>query len=142
MNNNRLPFFRDTAHSLEDVDRLAQSMNYMADTLGEEKARAIETCPEDFFNGNRFRFFQFKGWHRSIPFTFVATLGGIFAVGKFNNSNRILKAYKFPIFCLSATTLIISQRLFEYKTGYRNEDFLAHNYAKYLIMTRNLRIKG
>jgi hypothetical protein len=142
MNNNRLPFFRDTPHSLEDVDRLARSMNYMAETIGEEKARQIEEYPEDFFNGNRFRYYQFKGWHRSIPFTFVATLGGVFAIGGFKNSNNILKSQKLPILLFSVATLFISQRLFEYRNGYKNADYLAHNYAKYLIMTRNLKIKG
>ena len=132
----------DTPRSLEDIDRLAQTMNFLANKLGEEKAKKIEANPAEFYDGNKFRYFQAKGYHRSIPFAFFATLGGVFAIGGYEHSHRILR--KRPLFILGAGFLIFmaSQKVFEYKAGYRDIEYTAHTYAKYIIMTRNLRIKG
>ena len=134
--------FRDTPHSLEEIDRFAESMNYMRQTLGEEKAKAIEESPEDFYNGNKFRYFQLKGYHRSIPFTAFATVAGIFAVGGFKNSAYIIKNHFRLIMPASFICLLLSQRFFEMNNGFKSEDYLAHNYAKYLILTRNIRIRS
>lgn len=86
-----------TPRTIEDIDRLAMSMNYLAKTIGEEKAQQIEAAPEEFYNGNKFRYSQAKGYHRSIPFTFLSTLGGVFALGGYQNSNRILRTRPYSI---------------------------------------------
>eukprot|EP00344_Euplotes_crassus_P008429 CAMPEP_0197010750 /NCGR_PEP_ID=MMETSP1380-20130617/55707_1 /TAXON_ID=5936 /ORGANISM="Euplotes crassus, Strain CT5" /LENGTH=117 /DNA_ID=CAMNT_0042432899 /DNA_START=144 /DNA_END=497 /DNA_ORIENTATION=+ len=117
-------------------------MNYLANTLGEEKAKQIEQSPEDFYNGNKFRYFQVKGYHRSVPFSIVATLAGVFAVGGYKNSNMLMRRHPFFVFGAGACIFIASHKFFERRAGYRTDDYYAHVYAKYLIMTRNLKIKG
>ena len=132
----------ETPRTIEDIDRLARSMNYLAKTLGEGKAKEVEVAPEEFYNGNKFRYYQVKGYHRSIPFAFVTTLSGVFALGGYRNSNRILKTRPLSVFLSGVLIFLISQKQFERSSGYNTEDYMAHTYAKYLIMTRNLKIKG
>ena len=133
--------FSEAPRTLEDVDRLAQSMNYLSSKIGEEKAQEVESNPHEFFNANKFRYFQAKGYHRSIPFAFVTTLAGVFALGGYSSSNRILRT-KFPfVFAFGFANFLVSQKFFEWRAGYRHEDYLTHTYAKYVIITRNLKIK-
>ena len=131
-----------TPRTLEDVDKLARSMNYLANTLGEEKAKQVETHPEDFYNGNKFRYFQVKGYHRAVPFSIFATLAGVFAMGGYKNSNAIMRRHPYMVLGAGLLTFIGSHKFFEWRAGFRSEDYNAHIYAKYLILTRNLQIKG
>ena len=135
-------FFSESDRYLNDIDRLGASMNYLARKLGEEKAREIERHPEDFFNANKFRYYQAKAYHRAIPFSFIATLMGVFAIGGYENSHKILFR-KWPLVGLAGLTVyFVSYKAFEYKAGFRNDDYDAHTYAKYLLIMRNIRVKA
>mmetsp|Transcript_11815 Transcript_11815/g.13369 ORF Transcript_11815/g.13369 Transcript_11815/m.13369 type:complete len:99 (+) Transcript_11815:542-838(+) len=87
----------DNPRTLEDIDRMVSSMNYLSKKLGEEKSKAIEYDPELFYNGNKFRFYQANAYHRSIVTTFLAMTGGVFLVGGYKKSNSILNKYKYPL---------------------------------------------
>ena len=134
-------FFQKTPRNLSDLDQLISAMNYLSKQLGDDRAKEVESAPEEYFNANKFRYYQSKAYHRAIPFTFVSTLLGVFAVGGYEKSNYILKK-KMP-FVLSAGFLIYfaSYKFFEFRAGFRKEDWMAHNYAKYLLITRNTKIK-
>ena len=134
-------FFRNAPRNIEDLDQLIGAMNYLSKQLGDERAKEVEQAPEEYFNANKFRYYQLKAYHRAIPFTFVSTLLGVFAIGGYQNSNYILKK-KFP-FVLTAGFLIYfsSYKFFEFRAGFRKEDWMAHNYAKYLLITRNTKVK-
>ena len=134
-------FFRSTPRSLEDLDNLLKGMNYLARQLGEEKAKQVESSPEEFFNANKFRYYQSKAYHRAIPFSILSTLAGVFAIGGYDNSHKILRNKKPVIFAAGFCIYFVSYKFFEFRAGFRNEDWVAHNYAKYLLITRNARVK-
>ena len=89
-------FFTDAPRNIEDVDKMMRAMNYLADKLGEEKAKQVEADPHEFYNMQKFRKYQSLAYHRAIPFSILATLTGVIGVGGVHNTNHILRT-KFPI---------------------------------------------
>ena len=134
--------FSSTPRSLDDLDQLSRAMNHLSKKLGEEKSKEVEQHPEEFFNSNKFWYYQAKAYQRAIPFTFLSTIAGVFAVGGYDNSAHILRNRKSLVFATGFIIYYASYKFFERRAGFRNEDWYAHNYAKYLIITRNVKIKN
>ena len=119
-----------------------KNMNYLKNQVGEEKAGQIEQSPESFFNANKFRYYQAYAYHRAIPSSILVTMFGVFAIGGYDNSNYIIRK-RFPLVAASGFVLFLGfYKIFEFKAGFREEDWKAHNYAKYLLITRNVKVKG
>ena len=134
--------YTSVPRSLDDLDTLARAMNQLSKQLGEERSKEIEKHPEDFFNANKFWYYQAKAYQKAIPLSFIATFIGVFAVGGYDNSRHILKNRKPFVFAAGLLTYYLSFKFFERRIGFKHDDWLAHNYAKYLIITRNAKVKG
>ena len=66
---------------------------------------------------------------------------GMFAIGGFENTRHLWRDRKPLLLAAGLFTYYISYKFFEKRVGFKQEDWLAHNYAKYLIITRNVRVK-
>ena len=133
--------FTSAPRSLDDLDTLSRAMNQLSKQLGEERSKEIEKHPEEFFNANKFWYYQVKAYLKAIPFTLIALPLGVFAVGGHHGSHHIVKNRKPLIAAAGLMTYYLSYKFFEKRIGFKKEDWIAHNYAKYLIITRNARVK-
>ena len=94
---NGVGFRRQEPRTLDDIDQLIQRMQQLRLHIGLERAAFIETQPEMFADGEKFRIWHAKARMNAIIFTAISYVGVIGALNMFMpqlKASQMVKQYK------------------------------------------------
>ena len=80
---NGLAWRKQEPRSLEDIDQLAQRQAQLRLHIGLERASYIESHPELFADGEKFRISHSKARLNCVVFTWLSYVGGVGALNMF-----------------------------------------------------------
>ena len=135
---------RQEPRTLEDIDQLVQRMQQLRLTIGLERAAHIESQPELFSDGEKFRIFHAEARWNSFFFTAFSYLAGVGALNMFMPQLRaaeMIKAYKPLVMAGCLGYWVVSYQIFSRMAGFTPTLWNEYNYAKMVRQMRNVQIK-
>ena len=135
---------RQEPRTLEDIDQLAQRQAQMRLHIGLERAHHIETHPELFADGEKFRIAHAKARTNCIIFTMLSYVGGVGALNMFMpqlRANDMIKQYKPLVVAGMIGYAIVNYQVFSRLAGFDPSNWTEYNYAKLCRQLRNVQIK-
>ena len=137
-------FRRQEPRSLEDIDRLVQRQQQLRLTIGLERAAYVESNPELFADGEKFRIFHAEARWNAFFFTIASYIGGVGAINMFMpqlQARKMIKQYQ-PLVAIGVVGYaMLSYQVFSRLAGFDPSNWNEYNYAKSVRMLRNVQIK-
>ena len=129
---------------MEQVDTLLANQQYLAHSIGEERAQEIRDDPENFSDADAFRIYHAKARFRAT----ITTLGAV-VVGStvaapmlgFTNGSHLVRANRLAAYPAMAATFFVSYKIWHRIVGWTPQKENELIYAKNIRMLRNLQIR-